>query len=310
MRLTCPRCGAQYEIAESAIPALGREVECSACGHVWHQPGQGKAAAPYDPAARPMLNRPLNESILSILREETARELQARSGDPSPGPDADDGADDGRDRADQNIANADNASVQAPSDQAPARVSGTVPGGHDWPATTLTEDTAAANRQPGSQPEPLAVSEPAMPRQTAPEPEQTELEPETAKAEPVLLTLPDAAELAATLTRSGPPPASTETQTPIEEQPIAAAPATAPDPQPAEVIALPAAEAKARRGSGYATGFGLAVMLALGVVMVYALAPRVSTGVAGNTLTEWRQEIDRGRLWLYDRVFGPDTTVE
>ena len=79
MRLTCPRCGAQYEIAESAIPVAGREVECSACAHVWHQPGAGKAAAPYDPAARPMLNRPLNESILSILREETARELQART---------------------------------------------------------------------------------------------------------------------------------------------------------------------------------------------------------------------------------------
>ncbi|MEF9602131.1 zinc-ribbon domain-containing protein, partial [Paracoccus sp. PXZ] len=29
MRLTCPRCAAQYEIAESAIPASGREVECS-----------------------------------------------------------------------------------------------------------------------------------------------------------------------------------------------------------------------------------------------------------------------------------------
>ncbi|MFD2440012.1 zinc-ribbon domain-containing protein [Paracoccus kondratievae] len=37
MRLTCPRCAAQYEIAESAIPPAGREVECSACGHVWRQ---------------------------------------------------------------------------------------------------------------------------------------------------------------------------------------------------------------------------------------------------------------------------------
>ncbi|MFI0396617.1 zinc-ribbon domain-containing protein [Paracoccus sp. p1-h21] len=39
MRLICPECGAQYEIAADMVPAEGREVECSACGHVWHQPG-------------------------------------------------------------------------------------------------------------------------------------------------------------------------------------------------------------------------------------------------------------------------------
>ncbi|RDW13004.1 zinc-ribbon domain-containing protein [Paracoccus thiocyanatus] len=55
MRLTCPRCAAQYEIAQSAIPALGREVECSACGHVWREAGPRKsgpsgAAGPGRPA--------------------------------------------------------------------------------------------------------------------------------------------------------------------------------------------------------------------------------------------------------------------
>ena len=37
MRLVCPSCDAEYEIARSAIPRSGREVECSNCGHSWFQ---------------------------------------------------------------------------------------------------------------------------------------------------------------------------------------------------------------------------------------------------------------------------------
>ena len=76
MRLICPRCGAQYEIDGAAIPAAGREVECSACDHVWRaMPG----AEPFDPTARPALSRQLSESVIGILREEAARELDARA---------------------------------------------------------------------------------------------------------------------------------------------------------------------------------------------------------------------------------------
>ncbi len=37
MRLDCPKCDAQYEVGDDAIPAAGREVQCSACGHGWFQ---------------------------------------------------------------------------------------------------------------------------------------------------------------------------------------------------------------------------------------------------------------------------------
>lgn len=72
IRLTCPECGAEYRVDAGAIPAGGREVECSSCGHGWHQPG---AAGPARPAGAPegdgpRLNRPLPESVLSVLREE------------------------------------------------------------------------------------------------------------------------------------------------------------------------------------------------------------------------------------------------
>lgn len=38
MRLICPRCGAQYEVDDSVIPASGRDVQCSGCGQTWFQP--------------------------------------------------------------------------------------------------------------------------------------------------------------------------------------------------------------------------------------------------------------------------------
>lgn len=37
MRLVCPNCGAQYEVDDAAIPAPGRDVQCSNCGHTWFQ---------------------------------------------------------------------------------------------------------------------------------------------------------------------------------------------------------------------------------------------------------------------------------
>lgn len=37
MRLICPNCGATYEVDANLIPAAGRDVQCSNCGHGWFQ---------------------------------------------------------------------------------------------------------------------------------------------------------------------------------------------------------------------------------------------------------------------------------
>jgi len=45
MRLICPNCGAQYEVAEDVIPQGGRDVQCSNCGHTWfEEPGASERA--------------------------------------------------------------------------------------------------------------------------------------------------------------------------------------------------------------------------------------------------------------------------
>ncbi|MCT4579374.1 zinc-ribbon domain-containing protein [Donghicola sp.] len=46
MRLTCPNCGAIYEVPDNVIPEDGRDVQCSNCAHTWFQ----GPATPADPA--------------------------------------------------------------------------------------------------------------------------------------------------------------------------------------------------------------------------------------------------------------------
>lgn len=40
MRLTCPTCGAEYEIADAMVPASGRHVQCTACHTRWFVRGE------------------------------------------------------------------------------------------------------------------------------------------------------------------------------------------------------------------------------------------------------------------------------
>lgn len=48
MRLTCPNCGAQYEVPDEVIPADGRDVQCSNCGHTWYQDHPAHPARMFD----------------------------------------------------------------------------------------------------------------------------------------------------------------------------------------------------------------------------------------------------------------------
>lgn len=109
MRLVCPNCGAQYEVDDALVPAGGRDVQCSNCGHTWFQLGPGEAepeeitekaaeaegiseeaeaetGVAEEPAAEaeaeeeaPAPRRTtLDESVADVLREEAERERRAR----------------------------------------------------------------------------------------------------------------------------------------------------------------------------------------------------------------------------------------
>jgi len=103
MRLTCPNCDAQYEVDAAVIPDTGRDVQCSSCGTTWFQEPEGhQPAAPRPAAAEPTVTdappasdvaapevaakapetglrqRTLDEAVVNVLREEAARETDAR----------------------------------------------------------------------------------------------------------------------------------------------------------------------------------------------------------------------------------------
>ncbi|ODT59726.1 MULTISPECIES: zinc-ribbon domain-containing protein [Paracoccus] len=105
--LICPGCGAEYALPRDAIPPVGREVECSDCGHVW----QARPPAPEgrldlgsftrprasdalrfdedDPRPAPPLppaSKRLSPDVLDILRDEVEHERRLREAEAQPAP--------------------------------------------------------------------------------------------------------------------------------------------------------------------------------------------------------------------------------
>jgi len=97
MRLTCPNCAAQYEVDEKVIPQIGRDVQCSACGHTWYQypmevalqmraaemeddddEDDGPPPLPTDGTGRQQAPR-IDKTVLDVLREEAELEMTARN---------------------------------------------------------------------------------------------------------------------------------------------------------------------------------------------------------------------------------------
>ncbi len=72
MRLTCPNCGAQYEVPDDVIPPSGRDVQCSNCGDTWFQ------AAPEESIPEKDTPQEANASEESESQEPPAPEAQTQ----------------------------------------------------------------------------------------------------------------------------------------------------------------------------------------------------------------------------------------
>lgn len=263
IRLTCPECGMEYSLAPDAIPAGGREVECTACGHVWQAtPQQAEPSmtlprpAEQDdsgvvrhenvnaPSPGPVnLSRKLPDNVLSILRDEVEYERKARASD----------------------------DIQPVSPQSDP----------DWPATTITAPVKQSVAQP-------AITEPA-PRLTAPAP-KTGAAP--AKPAPQPATPAYRAPSAASHVTPPSSPATTAAAAAIVKHDRVQKPQTPLHNSPL---------VKSTRRTGYWPGFGLAAMIATAALALYLLAPRMAdSGAIGDGLNAYRAQVDLARTWLAD----------
>lgn len=285
MRLICPNCDAEYQVDDAAVPASGRDVQCSNCGHAWFQlhadaeiaqeaedalfgdaavadaaipapqPAAPKADVDEGPAVVEAAMRPvavrqsLAESVLSVLREEAERETAVRREE---GPAETLGS--VETQPDLGLEDVVQAGPVSAAARHIARLKGT---GQDRAAVP---DIAEERDLPG---EPDLASDADF--AFAPEPRVA------ARRD----LLPDIEEINSTL-RANADRAKDDDD---------------------EIDALP--DLRPRR-SGFRSGFILMMVLAVVLAMAYIMAPRIVAQIPGSApaLRAYVSAVDGGRLWL------------
>ncbi|SDH10702.1 zinc-ribbon domain-containing protein [Alloyangia pacifica] len=302
MRLICPNCGAQYEVPVDAIPAGGRDVQCSSCGHTWFQLHPEDTLRVDDPAA-PQPDDLSTDDIWEEMDEGTS--LPSAEPDAAPAPDPDPAP----------------AAAEAPSQESatpvprrPVRARGLDPS----VAEVLRQEAEREARR-RTDPEPLesqpdlGLTEPSgddaahrarvarehmarirgdAPLSEEPRPEQKPVaEPETPDSPEFVTSEPEHPAVA---------PSRRDLLPDIEE--INQTLRVAPEPRRMETPQGRAlyAEEEEQQSSGFARGFGAMLILAVLSVLLYALAPALTDMVPALAplLDPYVATVDGMRLWL------------
>lgn len=314
MRLICPNCGAQYEIAQDVIPADGREVQCSNCAHTWFErPGESElreagltppAAEPATPTEAPLHSEPDGADLTDLAEADApssydAKSERAETSDDDTASDSDAeparSADDEQDTADQSPDTGDtkseaDAATTAPANAARSTVTPTV-------AEILREEAAReeARRLADSgstegldtQPD-LGLDRPLDREEQMAEEARRRMARLKGEAAPAI----GAATAAGAVSRSDALPDVSEINTSLR---------SAEDSADAPQI-----DEDERRGRRWRFGFSLAVGIFLLAFLAYVFADEISAAIPAlaPTLEAYVETIDRGRLWLDDKAQG------
>lgn len=266
MRLTCPNCGAQYEVPDDVIPPGGRDVQCSNCGDTWlaggDEPEQEPAAQEYSAF----------EDYPEPTASGAAEEAAAPESEPEPEPaepeepEADPEPRSPLERRKQRL---DPALAGILREEA-ARESGL----REAEQSGLESQDELGLQEPEPEPDEAArrarESRDRMARLRGENPAEIEAE-ETGSRRGLL---PDIEEINSTLRASGAP---------------------APAPAGGEHSSAPR-----RGGSGFAAGFLFSLVLAAGLAAVYAKAPEIAKAVpqADPAVSSYVALVDQARIWL------------
>lgn len=291
MRLTCPNCGAQYEVPDEVIPVEGRDVQCSNCGDTWFQLHPSAAAS--DDLGVDLDDSLDDSDALADLEEALAEDPQD---DETPEDDGD------ADWDEAEVDDIDDAAVADPEPQKPKpdpepQDDGTRrPRGLDPAITSIlreeadreahlraaetgglesqpdlglvdTDDAAARDRR--------RQSEDRMAQMRGETPTRAALDARGPRRE----QLPDIEEINSTL-RAGAEKVAPSVAKPDEDAPVA------------------------RRRSGFGRGFLFAILMGVALVFTYANAPQIAQSLpqADPFLSAFVASVDQARLWLDAKV--------
>ncbi|MBM2577441.1 zinc-ribbon domain-containing protein [Jannaschia sp. Os4] len=321
MRLICPDCGAQYEIAAEMIPPEGRDVQCSNCATTWFQMppapesdaaeapegaadtldaqeqddadlGDGEAIDPDFVAAGTAPRRGPDARTLEILRQE--REFNRRAAEAAargaPPPEMDAGPEEAPEPEEAAPDAAPAAEAAEAQDAAPEA---------DAPPEVEPEDDTPEARARRERDRMAAAAALARARDKAAE----------ASADADVGASP--ATTPPTATPPAPPAARTEpTPPPAQKARVSRAgrlpeigevddDAAAPDPEPED-------DAVAPRKRGFRTGFAVALLVLALATLVYVYGPRLGTAVPGlaDGLRDYRTWVDGRRAAFAQAVDG------
>ncbi|PPB80538.1 putative Zn finger-like uncharacterized protein [Albidovulum inexpectatum] len=290
MRLTCPSCGAQYEVDDSVIPESGRDVQCSNCGHAWFQM----------PAKRPSVGH---------AAEKTSEEAPGLAEPPRP------------------EARAMAPDEPTPPESASTQASATTPRAHDADIDDAEDEPADEDAMPAPPPRKIDESvlsvlrEEAERERRAREAERGGIETQTdlglTAAAPARSASTDGAQPAATgseqaaeTPESGKGTGNKVALPDIEEIKSTLRASSERGDEPAAMDAPEAVAQRDRRG--FRLGFSLALLLAVCLVAVYLFAPQLAERFPAlkSGLATYAQGVDGARMWLDARMQDLTTALQ
>lgn len=275
MRLTCPNCGAQYEVPDEVIPSEGRDVQCSNCGDTWFQahPDFPVEAADLEPPPDPMPEpepepKPQEaaapahaRAAQDDLEDDTEDEDEVHTPPPAAAP---------RSGIDPDISDILRQEAEREAQLRAAEAGGIESQGELGLDSATDDEVARRAREARDRMARIRGEEPA--------PAANDVDSGSRRG-----LLPDIEEINSTLRGT-----ADTTSSGKELGPVVAPP----EPK--------------RGGSGFSRGFAVVAIFAVVLLLIYANAPKIAQTVpqADPMLSAYVALVDQARLWL-DTTVGP-----
>jgi predicted Zn finger-like uncharacterized protein len=279
MRLTCPNCGAQYEVPNEVIPTEGRDVQCSNCGNTWFQDNPD-ARAPDAKKAEPD-----EEELLSALRD--LGEKPAKAAAPPPPPEPEQPVDQKKPEPTRRQLDPDVADILQQEAQRETEI-------------RSTEASAGIESQPDLGLDDLGLDD--HPDDATRRASQARVRMARIRGEDPDITAAVSATVAAAAAQPAEPASRREMLPDIEE--INSTLRSSGDRSaPAQAVGRPV-DQEPKRKPGFARGFSISLLIVAILVLIYANAPLIARTMpqADPLLSAFVALVDQGRLWLDTKI--------